>query len=83
MLDNRELEILQKVMKRNDIKPTNNISFERFKTNYFQQGNFMICTISIDGNVITVGVAKRNPIDKFFAIIGMNQSFTNALKNLF
>jgi len=83
MLDKRELEILQKVIERNDINPTNNVDFNRFTTNYFQQGNFMICTVSLDGNVITAGVAKRNPSDKFFAIIGMNQSFTNALKNLF
>jgi hypothetical protein len=83
MLDEREKEIIKTVMSRNDIKATNNVSFDRFMTNYFQQENFMICTISLDGTVITAGVAKRNPIDKFFAIVGMNRSFNAALKNLF
>ncbi len=83
MLDEREIEILKKVMKRNDIKSSNHVSFERFITNYFHQKNFIICTITLDGNIITAGVAKRNPIDKFYEIVGMNQSFTNALKNLF
>lgn len=83
MLDQREIEILEKVMKRNDIKSIDNVLFEKFITNYFRQENFMICTISLDGNVLTAGVAKRNPIDAFFSIIGMNQSFSNALKNLF
>lgn len=83
MLDKREQEILKTIMERNEINPTNNISTDRLITNYFQQGNFMICTIILDGSVITAGVAKRNPIDNFRIIIGMNKSFVNALKNLF
>jgi len=83
MLDEKEQKILEKIMKRNNIVPTNNVSFEKFEIRYFQQENFMICVVILDGDVITSGVAKRNPIDKFIPEIGMNKSFSNALKNLF
>lgn len=83
MLSEMETEIFEKIMKRCRMEKTNNIVYKKLHTDYTYQGNFTICVIIHDDDVISAGVSKRNPIDPYFDSIGENRSFAQALNNLF
>lgn len=83
MLDEIEIEIFEKIMKRCGMEKTNIIAYKKLNTDYIRQGNFTICIICHDRNIITAGVSKRNPIDTYLDSIGENRAFAQALNNLF
>jgi len=83
MIEEYEKEIIMKVMDRQKIKMTTQINIDNLNIQYFQQKNFVICEISNNNEVITVGVAKRNPIDKYQFEVGKKLALGNAIKNLF
>jgi len=82
MIEEYEKEIIIKVMDRQKIKMTNQISIDKLNVQYFQQKNFMICIISHNNDVITAGVTKRNPIDNYQSEVGRKLALSNAIKNL-
>lgn len=83
MLSAIEQEILKKIMKRCEVEPTHNISMEKLQTYYTHQGNFTMCVVSHNRDIITAGVTKRNPKDIYQLSVGEKRSFTEALNNLF
>lgn len=52
----------------------------QFHVEYTRQGNFTICTLISDNEVVP-GVAKRCPTDAENGVIGNTIALTNAVKN--